>query len=247
MPDDPFRFVTRCVLQRHLGWAWTVGLPSRPRAAVVVAPWNPREPFAFGPSIEEAWELLRRLSGWDCVNLATEDALRLRPVLERGLGVPVRLYGDLYFVLDEPARVFDQPAVRRLTEDDLDLVERAPPPLRLEGYDSPLAALAGGVAAGAIVDGELVGLAQMPASSSEHGDVGAHTLEPWRNRGFASAASSLVARELQSRGLRPVWSTGEDNERSKRVAEKVGFREFGRQEYLVIPSLQASGGFRPLR
>ena len=139
----------------------------------------------------------------------------------------------------------DLPAVRCLSVDALGFLVRAPGALRPVGYLSLLASLTGGVSAGAIPQEELVGTVSMTVSSENFADLGAHFLEPWRGRGLGTAATSLVAREVQERGLVPVWSTGEDNQRSRRVAEKVGFREVGRKVYVVFPSLQGSGGFRP--
>ena len=42
-----------------------------------------------------------------------------------------------------------------------------------------------------------------------------------------------MARRLQAEGQTPVWSTGEDNWASQRVAEKVGFAEVSRRMYLI--------------
>jgi RimJ/RimL family protein N-acetyltransferase len=245
LPDEPFTFGARCLLMRGLGKAWALGPRSHIVAAILQAPWIPTEPIALGSDPEQIWELLRRIPGWDCVNLAREIAAPVQRILERELRVPTRIYGDVYFLLDRPAIAHDHPAVRLLTENDVELVDRAPPALRLAGYDSTVAALTGGVAAGGIVDGNLVALVSMSVSSELYADIGAHTLESWRNQGLGSAAAYLVAREVQSRGFTPVWSTGEDNFRSQRVAQKVGFREFGRQAYVVVPSLQQTQGYRP--
>ena len=74
------------------------------------------------------------------------------------------------------------------------------------------------------------------ARTARHADIGVATLEPWRGRGFATAAASLVAGAIQADGQTPVWSTGEGNLASLRVAAKIGFVEVGRRTY-VIPAL----------
>ena len=244
LPDDPFTFGARCLLQRGVGQAWIRGPASHPTAAVVAASWLPAEPMAFGSDPDAIWSLLRGIPGWECVNLMNEDARSFATVLERELGTATRLYSDVYFVLDRAPVLHDHSSVRRLTEDDLEMVERAPKPLRPVGFLSTLAALTGGVQAGGVVDGELVSCTSMSVSSENYADLAAHTLEPWRNRGFGSAAGYLVAQELVSRGLIPVWSTGEDNLRSQRVAQKLGFHEFGRRTYVIVPSLQQAHGYR---
>ena len=244
LPDHPFTFGARCLLMRGLATAWVSGPIPGFRAAVVQAPWIPREPIALGTDPEEVWNLLRRVSGWDCVNLPMELAGPLQRVLERELGLPTRIYEDVYYVLDRAPVPHHHPAVRFLTEQDLELVDRAPPALQPVGYASTLAALSGGVAAGGIADGDLVAVVWMSTSSEQYADLGSHTLEPWRNRGMGTAAAYLVAREVQHRGFTPVWSTGEENFRSQHVAQKVGFHEYGREAYVIVPGLQSSGGFR---
>jgi GNAT acetyltransferase len=245
LPDHPFTFGARCLLLRGLAKAWVRGVPERFEAVVVQSPCLPKEPMAFGSDPEAIWSLLQEVPGWECVELSVETAPALKAVLERELGLAARLYDDVFYVLEQAAIRHEHPSVRRLNEDDADLVDRAPSVLHPAGFSSTVAALTGGVAAGGIVDGNLVSIISMTVSSEEFADIGGHTLERWRNRGLASAAAYIVARELQTRGFRPVWSTGEDNVRSQRVAEKLGFREFGRTAYVIVSALQGSGGFRP--
>jgi hypothetical protein len=245
LPDHPFTFGARCLLMRGLARVWVRGTLPRFEAVVLQAPWLPNEPMALGTDPEQIWHLLSQIPGWDCVNLSLDLAGPVQKILERELGVSTRMYGDVYYVLERAAIPHQHAAVRLLTEDDVDLVDRAPPALHTAGYASTVAALTGGVAAGGIAEGNLVALISMSTSSELYADIGGHTLEPWRNQGMGSAATYLVAREVQSRGFTPVWSTGEDNFRSQRVALKVGFREFGREAYIVVPSLQGVGGFRP--
>lgn len=243
-PDHPFTFEARCWLLRNVAKAWLQGPPDRYEAVVVQPPWRPSEPAAFGADPEAIWSLLQEVAGWECVNVAEELALPLRRVIERELKIPATIYGDVYYLLDQDAIGHHHPSVRRLTEEDADLVDTAPAALHTPGFSSTVAALAGGVAAGGIVGGQLVAVASMSTSSQEFADIGAYTLEGWRGQGLGTAATYLVARELQSRGFRPIWSTGEDNLGSQRVAAKVGFREYGRRQYVVVPALQRSGGYR---
>ena len=67
-----------------------------------------------------------------------------------------------------------------------------------------------------------------------HADIGVATLEGWCGRNFASAAAALVAQQVQATGRTPVWSTGEDNLASQRVAQKLGFAEVGRRTYAIV-------------
>ena len=245
LPDHPFTFGARCLLLRGLARAWVAGPPADFEAAVVQVPWLPSEPVALGTDPEKIWQLLQRIPGWTCVNLSLELAGPLQKIIERGLGLSSRVYGDVYYVLERAPAPHHHPAVRRLTEGDAELVDRAPSALRVSGYGSTVAALTGGVAAGGIADGKLVSLISMTTSSERYADISGHTLEPWRSQGMGSAAAFLVTTEVRFRGFTPVWSTGEDNYGSQRVAEKLGFREFGREAYVIVPALQALGGFHP--
>lgn len=245
LSDDPFHFSPRCVLKRRLGRLWLQGSASAPRAAVVVADWLPSEPEAFGTDASAVWSLLAELPGWWCVHARPELAAGLAPRIEAALGTSVHRSQDVYHVLSTPVALARQPAVRRLGEDDLPLLDASPVALRPVGFDSVLAALTGGVVAGAVLDQRLVSVASMATSSETYGDVGVHTLEAWRGRGFATATASLVARTVQERGLLPVWSCVEENVASLRIAEKLGFVEVGRAEYVVAPALLSTGGHRP--
>ena len=94
--------------------------------------------------------------------------------------------------------------------------------------------LTDGVAAGAVVEGSLVALAHTNAMTTRYGDIGVATDELWRGKGFASSAASIVARRIQERGLTPVWSAGEGNAASLRVAAKLGFMVISRRVYLNL-------------
>jgi predicted GNAT family acetyltransferase len=103
------------------------------------------------------------------------------------------------------------------------------------GFGSLRKLLEEGFVACAIVSGQIVSIAHTYARTTHYADIGVHTLERWRRGGLASAAASIVARCIQEAGQTPVWSTGEDNWASLRVAQKLGFVESSRRTY-VIPT-----------
>ena len=74
---------------------------------------------------------------------------------------------------------------------------------------------------------------QTSALGDHFADIGALTNAAFRGRGYSTAAAAIVCRWVQQSGRVPVWSCGEDNAASLRVAEKLGFREVGRRVYLI--------------
>jgi RimJ/RimL family protein N-acetyltransferase len=236
--DTPETVIPCHQLVRGLARCWVAGTLPDFEAALVQATNAPREPTGFGRSAHALWRLLRDVAGWTCVSVDARLAEPLRRLVEADLGVPARLYGDIHHVLWQSAAVHEHPWVRRLTVEDLPVILAAPPEVQGSNWGSARAMVEDGFVAGALADGELVAIATVGALTAAHADVGVATLEPYRGRGLSTAAASLVARWAQSRGRTPVWSTGEDNAASLRVARKLGFVEVSRREF-VIPAAGA--------
>lgn len=231
--DTPETVISVHLLRRGLARAVVAGDPARPLAAIVQAHDLPGEPVGFGDDGGALWALLRRLEGWMCVNVAHACAAPLSELMAETLGANVRRFDDVYHTLTRPVIPFRDATVRRLTPADLALVEAAPSEVRGGGYGNINTMLAEGIAAGAIIDGRLVAIACTFARTERHADLGVTTLAPWRGRGFATAAASLVAAALQREEITPVWSVGQHNAASLRVATKLGFAEIGRRVYVI--------------
>ena len=175
-----------------------------------------------------------------CCGISTTGRLwtprrRSRPglvaLIREATGKRVWYYDDVYHTLTEPPPVIDDPVVREFTLYDTDLLEAA----GVDGADfrgGLPALLEVGTVAGAVVDGRIVSTAQTAAITDRYADIGVATDEQWRGRGLATAAASIVARRIQETGRTPVWSCGEDNMASLRVAQKLGFKEVSRLTYV---------------
>jgi ribosomal protein S18 acetylase RimI-like enzyme len=226
--------ITYHLLRRGLCDAYLLGDTEGVYGAIV-RDWNMAdEPTAYGNSPELMWEILHALTAWFCVNIATDLAQPLGRLVEAGLGVKVRYYGDVYYALNTPVKSFANGHVRQLTLEDLPLLEAAREEMRATGFGGARPVLENGFVACAVVDNEVVAIAQSYARTEKYADVGVATLPEYRGRGFATAAASIVARRLREAGQTPVWSTGEDNSASRRVAEKLGFTEAGRRAYVIV-------------
>jgi len=230
--DSPQTVVTLHHLRRGSCRAWVVGEPDVFRAAIVQTDCMPAEPTAFGTDAAAVWALLMEVTGWDCINVDPQVAADVGTAIAVTGGRPVRQYGDVYHALSGPPARARADAVRRLTLDDLPLFAGSPE-FAVSEFGSPHDVLTEGCAAGAVVDGRLVALVQTSAVSAGFADVGAYTAQGFRGRGYATAAGAIVCRWVQQSGRVPVWSCGEDNAASLRVAEKLGFREVSRRVYLI--------------
>jgi GNAT superfamily N-acetyltransferase len=205
--------------------------------AVVLRPSRPSdELMGFGRDVESLGLVLRGLEGWSCVCVEDGIVHRLGLTLEAQLGHPVRYIMDIYHTPERPVVAGSHPSVRYLTWEDIDLLSAAPLDIRgaCLGFGTFERLLAAGVAVGAVIDGGLVAVASTWAVSEKYGDLAVVTAGSWRGRGLATACAGLVAEGIQRSGRVPVWSTGEDNLASLRVARKLGFEESGRRTYINI-------------
>lgn len=189
----------------------------------------PTEFGGYGDPIALA-ELMLLLSDWGCVEVEPELATVVASRLSQLGSLRTRFYGSVYYELQTPVRGTTHEAVRLLSPADGALIRDADPQLELE---NPEQLLRGGVLAGAVVDGDLVARASCLARSAQHADIAVATLERYRSQGLATAAASVVAGQLQRSQLVPVWSTGETNQASQRIAEKLGFTLVARRSYVI--------------
>lgn len=234
--DTPETVISVHLLRRGLCRAYVAGNLEDFDVALVQATEDPGEPTAFGEDARALWSLLLRpVESWWCVNVPASVAPDLGRLIESELRKSVRLYGDIYNTLTSPTPLVENSAVRFLTPEDSPLVEAAPADVRGTGFENPRALLSEGIVAGAIISGKLTAIAFTSALTGRHADISVATLEGWRGKGLATAAASLVVRRVRDSGRVPVWSAGEDNLASLRVAYKLGFEEQFRRMY-VIPA-----------
>ena len=234
--DTPETVIAVHHLRRGLADAYVVGAAPPYPAVIVRRHLLPQEPECFGSDPSVIWRLLRPLHAWDRQGLSPSVepgvAHPLAALMERDVGVRIEHCADVYHTLTGRVHTFFHPAVRLLSPEDAGILARYRTDPRSVGFASFHDFLVEGVAAGALVEGALVALASTPALTARYGDIGVATDEDWRVLGFASAAASIVAQELQARGSVPVWSAAETNAASLRVAAKLGFAEVSRRVYL---------------
>lgn len=234
--DTPMTVISASRLKQGMCDAYVAGALPNVDAALVFDAYCADEPCGFGTDADALWQLLKATDGWGCVNVDTACAASLGALIEADRDTPIRYYGDVCHALLAPVHCYPNEAVRLLTLADVPRLATAPAEVQGNGYKTHEAMVIDGIAAGAVVDGDIVAIAHTYAETDLHADIGVSTLEQWREKGFATAAAWLVAQEIQARGKVPAWSCGENNFASLRVAAKLGFTEIGRRTY-VIPTL----------
>ena len=231
--DTPMTVIPASRLKHTVCDAYVDGALPDITAALIFDPFCPDEPCGFGTDANALWHLLKATDGWSCINVDTACATSLSALIEADRDTTIRYYGDVYHALLKPVHCYPNAAVRLLTPEDVTRLTKAPAEVQGNGYKTHAAMVTDGIAAGAIVDNNIVAIAHTYAENNLHADIGVSTIEAWREKGFATAAASRVAQEIQVRGKVPVWSCGEDNLASLRVAQKLGFTEVGRRTYVI--------------
>ncbi|MFX1509082.1 MAG: GNAT family N-acetyltransferase [Promethearchaeota archaeon] len=232
--DSPETVLAVHALKRLYCKATVVGEIPEVKAALIQFINMPHEPSIFGTNLDAVWVLLQTIKGWDCVNVPAEIASTVGSFVQKQLKRPVRYCNDFYYTLSVPVKRFEHELVRSLTIEDLELLEVAPKEFRGHGYGSPRGLLEDGLVACGIASGEIISIAHTGGHTTKYADIGVITREDWRNQGLASAAASIVAEALQERKITPVWSAGDDNLPSVRIAQKLGFNKVSQREYVIL-------------
>jgi len=243
-------------LRRQNCQAYIVGELPRIQAALLQISSFPSEPQAFGTNANAILTMLQTIHGWDCVNVAYEVAESVGALIQKKMKVAIRYYGNFYYTLSKPVMHFRHKYVRRLRHfyytlskpvmhfrhkyvrrlrlEDLSLLESAPKEFQGHGYGTPRGLLEDGVVACGIVSGKIVSIVHTAGHTKRFADIGVITREDWRNKGLASAAASIVAEVLQEKEITPVWSAGDDNLPSVRIAQKLGFSKVSQRQYVIL-------------
>jgi hypothetical protein len=207
--DTPYTVISSHLLRRELCDAYLLGDFGGRWGALVRDRNTLGEPAAYGNSPELILELLQSLTGWFCVDASRELALALGMLIEQHMGRKVRYYDDIYYTLTAPVNRFENESVRRLNLADLSLLETASKEVQgALGFGGAQLLLTDGFLAAAIVDNQVVAIADTYGRTERYADVGVFTLPEYRGRGYSTAAASIVARCVQVAGQTPVWSTG---------------------------------------
>ena len=231
--DSPETAIPVHRLMRGACSAYVVGEPTRFEAAVIVSHDNPGEPDGFGEDPEALWSILGPLEGWRVVDVSASVAPKLGAQIRTSTGSRVAYYGDVYHTLTHPTVEHAHPDVRRLTVDDRALFDGVPDDLKPGIRGDVELMLREGFVAGAVVDDRIVSVAHTNATTARYADIGVFTHEDCRNRGYSTASAAIVAEAIRESGRTPVWSCGEDNLSSLRVAAKLGFNEVSRRTYVI--------------
>lgn len=195
------------------------------------------ELMVFGQDVRALGMILQGVSAWDAVNVPYDIALPLAAQLREEIGLGSHFVDDIYFLTDGPVAVIPNADVRMLTDADIPLLEAAPDDIR-DCFDDALeAVIAEERIAGAVLpEAGVVAIAATYGFREKYADLAVSTLAPYRGRGYARAAASLVASETQNAGRVPIWSCAPTNIGSLQVAHRLGFKEVSRRVNIVLDS-----------
>jgi acetyltransferase (GNAT) family protein len=156
----------------------------------------------------------------DCSALAAQ----LEPIAVEKIVGPAYIGYPTEDTLHIPA----SPRARQLTESDAEAVARLRAACSPEDWEHGGSPVDGVPAFGAYDDaGELSALAGYETWGGTIAHISIVTAIGRRNRGFARAAVAMAARHALNAGLLPQYRTLVANAPSMRIAERLGFKEYG--------------------
>ena len=131
--------------------------------------------------------------------------------------------------MDKPAPTMSVPVgarIERVTLENAERVDGALPLPFLKMFWGSYEALCENGMAYYAAQGDAVTSVIYAVSMSSTGVViGIDTVESFQRQGYGAAVSAAFIREALARGLQPFWDTDETNERSMKLAQKLGFVE----------------------
>lgn len=231
--ESPFNVIPIHLLNRKLCRAFAINYISNFQTLIIQPNQLKSEPIAVGKNINEITELLSIVEGWECVNVDKKISNELSHLLSSKINKKIKIYKDLYYTLKKIPNAQKNKSVRLLDINDLEILSKAKPELQGAGFKSCSELLTEGVVAGAIIDNNLIAIAHTSAFSEKYADVGVYTLPDFRGHGFAKISATLVCDKLLKQNLTPVWSCGEDNFPSIKIAKNLGFEYFNNMAYLI--------------
>ena len=231
--DLPFTVIPIHLLNKKLCRVYAIGDILNYQAIIIQPNQLKSEPIAIGENIEAIGELLSTVDSWECVNVSKNIANDLSLHLETKFNKRTKLHKDFYYCLKNSPNITENKSVRLLDINDLEILSKAKPELQGAGFRSGMEMLTEGVVAGAIIDNNLVAIAHTSAFSKKYADVGIYTLPDYRGQGFAKTIAALVCDKLLKQNYTPVWSCGEDNFPSIKIAENLGFEYFDHMTYVI--------------
>jgi RimJ/RimL family protein N-acetyltransferase len=105
---------------------------------------------------------------------------------------------------------------------------------QLEAFWGSLDAfLARGIGVAVTRDGEIVSRCHSFMVGAGRAEISIETLEPHRRHGFATLAACAFIERCLAAGLEPAWSNWDDNDASRRLAERLGFVHLGQAPALI--------------
>lgn len=231
-PDSPENVHVRYFIIKNLCEIYLTGNISDPQAIVVRSKSLPSELFGYRDP-NSLFEILQSLKNWNSLLVENNISQTLGHLLSKTKSFTYEK--EIYLILKRSVTTVPTSNVRLLTVDDLSLVQKAHEQLYKAGVTSSYKdMLVNGIVTGIIIDNQLVSMAHAIHITEKFADVGIFTAPNYINKGYFTSAAALLIKELQTKGLTPVWSTDENNFSSLKVAHKLGFTQTYTKTYINI-------------
>lgn len=222
-PDLPENVHIRYFLTKELCEVYLIGNISNPQAIIIRPEPNPSELFGYRDP-NALFEIIQSLGNWHSILVDNNISEKLRRLLSQTENI--KYEKEIYFVLGQPVTTPPTNNARRLTINDISLLQSAHRWLQAAGSTSSCQEmLSDGIVAGIIINNRLASIAYASHITEKFADVGIFTSPDHRNKGYSTSAAALLIKELQAKNLTPVWSTDENNPASLKVARKLGFTQ----------------------
>lgn len=149
--------------------------------------------------------------------------------------IEVNYLVDIYHTVTNPVISQSSDNVSLLKQDDKEESTIIASEFEINGFKNIDDLVSNGFLAYVKVSDEIVSITYTPAVSPKYADIGTFTKELYCGKGYSSATASLIVNQVLSKGLIPVWSCGKNNIGSLKVAQKLGFKEVSRRNYVIMP------------
>ncbi len=201
---------------------------------IVQSDFGPEELIGFGSDANEIFQLLKQIKGWRCIVLDTNVATKLGDLLLSNTKINVRYLTDVYHTNNQKIITNkNYEGASLLKAENTEEIQIITKEFEINGFKTINELLVNGFLVFSKIEDQIVSITYTSALSQKYADIGTFTKEAFRGQGFSTANATLVVNKVLEIGKIPIWSCGDTNSGSLKVAQKLGFKEVSRRKYVI--------------